>query len=111
MSLAPTLAMGATLLHVMGRTVCICSLWAPTRVQRVYTCVGAKPLRKHALCLPMCSTVAPMARRGARDIPGNGIAQGITSSSTNAHVQDASGALTGAVGSAADGTRRGSETP
>ena len=52
-----------------------------------------------------------MAREGEGDIPGNDPGQGITSSSTNAHVQDASGALTGAVGSAADGTRRGAETP
>ena len=37
--------------------------------------------------------------------------QGITSSSTYAHVQGAYGAPTGAVGGAAAGTRRGAETP
>ena len=37
--------------------------------------------------------------------------QGITSSSTDTHVQNAYGALTGAIGSAADGTHRGAEAP
>ena len=44
-----------------------------------------------------------MARGGARDIPGNDTGQGITSSSTYAHVQGVYGAPTGAVGGAADG--------
>ena len=52
-----------------------------------------------------------MASGGAGDIPGNGTGQVITSSSTCAHIQGAYGAPTGAVGSAADGTRRGAEAP
>ena len=52
-----------------------------------------------------------MARKGAEDIPGNGPGQGITSSRTYTHVQGAYGAPTGAVGGAADGTRRGAEAP
>ena len=73
--------------------------------------MGAKKLRKHTLWLPTCSTVAPMARKGAGDIPGNDPGQGITSSSTYIHVQGAYGAPTGAVGGAAGGTRRGAEAP
>ena len=52
-----------------------------------------------------------MAREGARYILGNDPGQGITSSSTFIHVQGAYGAPTGAVGGAADGTRRGAEAP
>ena len=52
-----------------------------------------------------------MAREGTEDVPGNAPGQAITSSSTYTHVQGAYGAPTGAVGSAADGTRRGVEAP
>ena len=52
-----------------------------------------------------------MARGDTGDIPGNDPGQDITSSSTYTHVQGAYGAPTGAVGSAADGTRRGAEAP
>ena len=77
----------------------------------MFTPVGAKKLRKLSLWLPMCSTVARMAKGGAGDISSNDSVQGITSYSTNTHVQGAYGALTGAIGSAADGTRRGAEAP
>ena len=52
-----------------------------------------------------------MAREGARDIPDNDSGQDINNSSTYTHVQGAYGAPTGAVGSAAAGTRRGAEAP
>ena len=52
-----------------------------------------------------------MAREGAGDVPDNDSGQGINSSSTYTHVQGAYGAHTGAVGGAADGTRRGAEAP
>ena len=71
--------------------------------------MGAKRLRKHTLRLPMCSIVAPMARGDGKDIPVNDLGQDITSSSTYTHVQGAYGAPTGAVGGAADSTRRGAE--
>ena len=57
----------------------------------------------------MRSTVAPMARAGGGDITGNVLGQSFTSTSPCTHVQGAYGAPTGAVGSAADGTRRGAE--
>ena len=47
--------------------------------------------------LPMCSTVAPTARGGGGDIPGNSLGQGFTSLSTFSYVQGASGAQTGAI--------------
>ena len=53
--------------------------------------------------LPVCSTVAPMARGGGGSIPGNNLGQGFTSPSTFTHVPGAYGARTGAVGGAADG--------
>ena len=52
--------------------------------------------------LLMCSTVAPMARGGGGDIPGNNLGQGFTSPSTFTHAPGAYGARTGAVGGAAD---------
>ena len=73
--------------------------------------MGAQMLRKRTLWLPMCSAVAPMARGGTKDVPYNDTWQDITSSSTYTHVQGAYGAPTGAVGSAADSTRRGAEAP
>ena len=73
--------------------------------------MGAQKLRKRTLWLPMCSIVAPMARGDEKDIPANGPVQDITTSSSNSHVKEAYGALTGAIGSAADGTRRGAEAP
>ena len=73
--------------------------------------MGAQKLRKRTLWLPTCSAVAPMARGGTEDVPDNDTWQDITSSSTYTHVQGAYGAPTGAVGSAADGTRRGAEAP
>ena len=63
--------------------------------------MGAQKLRMHTLRPTTCSTVAPMARGGAGDIPGNDPGQDITSSSTYIHVQGAYGAPTGAVGGAA----------
>ena len=75
------------------------------------TRVGAQKLRMHTLRPTTCSTVAPMAREGAGDIPDNDTGQGINSSSTYTHVQGAYGAPTGAVGGAAGGTRRGAEAP
>ena len=62
------------------------------------TRVGAQKLRMHTVRPTTCSSVAPMARGGAGDIPGNGPGQDITSSSTYTHVQGAYGAPTGAVG-------------
>ena len=73
--------------------------------------MGAQNLRKHTLWLPTCSAVTTMARGGPGDIPVNDPGQDITSSSTYTHVQGAYGAPTGAVGSAAAGTRRGAEAP
>ena len=61
----------------------------------------------HTVLPTTCSTVAPMARGGAVDIPGNGTGQIIASSSTYIHVQGAYGARTGAVSSAADGRPEG----
>ena len=55
------------------------------------------------LWLPLCPTVAPMARGGGGDITGNGPGQGFTSPSTCTHVQGVSGAPTAAVGGAAEG--------
>ena len=52
--------------------------------------------------LLMCSTVAPMARGGGGDIPGNNLGQGFTSPSTFTHAPGVYGARTGAVGGAAD---------
>ena len=69
------------------------------------TRVGAQKLRMHTVLPTTCSTVAPMARGGAGDIPGNDTGQGITSSSTYAYVQGAYGAPTGVVGGAANGRR------
>ena len=69
------------------------------------TRVGAQKLRMHTLRPTTCSTVAPMAREGAGDIPDNDTGQGINSSSTYTHVQGAYGAPTGAVGGAAVGRR------
>ena len=37
MSLAPSLAMGATVEHMVGRKVCICSFWAPKGVHASHT--------------------------------------------------------------------------
>ena len=62
------------------------------------TRVGAQKLRMHTVLPTTCSTVAPMARGGAVDIPGNGTGQDIASSSTYTHVQGAYGAPTSAVG-------------
>ena len=73
--------------------------------------MGAQKLYKRTLWLPMCSAVAPMARIGTGDIPGNDPGQDITCSIIYIHVQGAYGAPTGAVGGAADGTRRGAEAP
>ena len=73
--------------------------------------MGAQKLRKHTLWLPTCSAVAPMARIGAGDIPGNDPGQEIASYSTYTHVQGAYGAPTGAAGGAAGGTGRGAEAP
>ena len=47
-----------------------------------------------------------MARGAGGGIPGNDLGQGSTSPSTFAHVLGVSGAPTGAVGGAADGTDR-----
>ena len=69
------------------------------------THVGAQKLRMHTVWPTTCSSVAPMARRGAGDIPGNDPGQDSTSSSTYTHVQGAYGAPTGAVAGAADGRR------
>ena len=55
--------------------------------------------------LPVCPTVAPLARGGRGDITGNVLGQGFTSPSPCTHVQGAYGAPTGAVGGAADGRR------
>ena len=41
----------------------------------------------HTVRLPMCSTVAPMARIGGGDITGNVLGQGFTSPSPCTHVQ------------------------
>ena len=98
----------------MNHKVCIRSFWAPDAcATRVGPCtpVGAQKLRMHTLRPTTCSTVDSMAREGAGDISGNDPGQGITSSSTYTHVQGAYGAPTGAVGGAADGTRRGAEAP
>ena len=114
MSPAPSLAMGSTVEHMGKRTVSVRSVLAPSGVRRVYcrgTRAGAEEQQLHTLWLPMCSAVAPMARGGAGGMPGNDTGQGITSSSTYTHVQGAYGAPTGAVGGAADGTRRGAEAP
>ena len=70
-----------------------------------------KVVRTLTVWLSMCSTAVTTARRGEGDIPGNDSGQVFTSSSTYTHVQGAYGAPTGAVGSAADGTRRGAEAP
>ena len=51
--------------------------------------------------LLMCSTVAPMARGGGGDIPGNDLGQRVASSSACTHVLGAYGARTGGVGGAA----------
>ena len=69
------------------------------------TRVGAQKLRMHTVRPTTCSNVAPMARGGAGDIPGNGSGQDNTSSSTYTHVQGAYGAPTGVVAGAADGRR------
>ena len=55
--------------------------------------------------LPMCSTVAPTARGGEGNIPGNSLGHGFTSLSTFSYVQGASGAPTGAVAGAASGRK------
>ena len=65
-----------------------------------------KNVRIHTVRLPMCSTVAPMARAGGGDITGNVLGQSFTSPSPCTHVQGAYGAPTGAVGGAANGRRR-----
>ena len=53
--------------------------------------------------LPLCSTVAPLARGVGGDIPGNGLGQGFTSSSGCTHLLGASGAPIGLPSGAADG--------
>ena len=53
--------------------------------------------------LPMCSTVAPLARGAGGDIPSKGLGQGFTRSSTFTHLLGAAGAPTGVPSGAADG--------
>ena len=68
---------------------------------KAYVCV-----RMRTVWLLMCSTVAPMARGGGGDIPGNDLGQrDASSSSACTHVLGAYGARTGAVGGAADSRR------
>ena len=55
--------------------------------------------------LPMRSTVAPTARGGGGDIPGNSLGHGFTSLSTFSYVQGASGAPTDAVAGAVSGRK------
>ena len=66
-----------------------------------------KTLYMRTVWLPLCPTVAPMARGGSArgDITGNVPGQGFTSPSPCTHVQGAYGAPTGADGGAADGRR------
>ena len=61
--------------------------------------------------LPMCSTVAPMARAGGGDIPGNSLGQGLTNHIPLSNVQGASGAPTGAVEGAAGGQKCANSQP
>ena len=58
-----------------------------------------------AVWFPMRSTVAPLARVVGEDITGNVLGQGFTSPSPCTHVQGAYGALTGAIGGAAESRR------
>ena len=62
-------------------------------------------LRMLTVWLPMCSTVAPTARGGGGDIPGNSLGHGFTSLNTFSYVQGASGAQTSAVEGAASGKK------
>ena len=55
--------------------------------------------------LPMCSTVAPMARGVGGDIPSNDLGQGFTSSSGLTHLLGAYGAPIGCRQGAADRPR------
>ena len=57
----------------------------------------------HTVRPTACCTVAPMARVGAEDIPGNDPGQDITCYSTYTHVQGAYGAPMGAVGGTTEG--------
>ena len=63
-------------------------------------------VRMHTVRLPMCSTVAPMARAGGGHITGNVLGQSFTSPSPCTHVMGAYGTPTGAVGGAANSRRR-----
>ena len=60
-------------------------------------------VRMLTVWLPMCSTVAPMARGVGGDIPSNGLRQGFTSSSGCTHLLGAAGAPIGLPSGAADG--------
>ena len=104
MSPGPLLAMGATAEHVGSHKVCLRRFWAPMGVH-ASTHIGARKLRMHTVRPNTSSTVAPMARGGGGDIPGNSLGQGFTSPSPVCYVQGASGASTGAVERAAGGRK------
>ena len=87
------------------------NLYRKWLVARVVGSITFKSVRMHTVCLPMCSTVAPMARGGRGDITGNVPGQGFTSPSPCTHGQGAYGAPTGAVGGAADGRRARTNAP